>query len=577
MRLLKTGPYVPGNKKLEVIQKWGKDIPPYAILSHTWSADPEHEVLLSDLQHGTCASKPAYAKLEKAMERAKLDGYGWLWIDTCCIDKTSSVELSEAINSMYSYYMKSQKCYAYLSDVGSEKAGEEFKKSRWWRRGWTLQELLAPRKLEFFNNEWTSIGYKDGLHETIIGITGIEHDYLSGSFPVEHASIAKRMSWAASRETTREEDVAYSLIGMFDVNMPMLYGEGATRAFVRLQEEIMKGSEDQSLFAWVKRSDENEETESYHGLLADSPKDFERTGHTIPYTDLGDYHPSTMTARGLNMTLPLTPKKDGKTVAALRCPVPARGYNDWLAVYLQPLNIGRDQYARVDCGKLASVSELGKPQGVYVRQHFPSFAAQVIYPYHFFQIRSFDCVSDYNELAEYKIVEGRRAEVTSCAEVAPTAQPEPWSSVPLVYQMKRNAGALTAALLIRRSADHEAFILMLGAGSEFAIGVDICKADAVGPLAKMEKMFFPRQPGAYMDLAHHSVRVSVEEHVRADQKIYFVDLEIKGLPKLTTAAEVLQGAVDIFAGPNKGTAKADFRDKVKRFLPLRRDFALESR
>ena len=568
MRLLKTGPYVPGDEKLEVIQKWGKDIPPYAILSHTWTANPEHEVLLSDVQLGTCASKPAYAKLKKAMECAKLDGYGWLWIDTCCIDKTSSVELSEAINSMYSYYKKSQKCYAYLSDVKSEKPEEEFKKSRWWKRGWTLQELLAPWTLEFFTGEWKSIGYMDSLHETITEITGIEHDYLTGSFPVEHASIAKRMSWAASRETTREEDIAYSLIGMFDVNMPMLYGEGATRAFVRLQEEIMRGNEDQSLFAWVKPSDGNETPESYHGLLADSPKDFERTGHTIAYTNTGDYNPSTMTARGLNMTLPLTPKKDGTVVAALNCPVPGRAHNDWLAVYLQRLHLGTDQYARVDCGKLASVSELGKPQKLYVRQHFPSFAVQTIYPYHFFQLRSFVCASDYKELAEYKIVAFRRAEGMSRTKAAPTAQPERWSLVPLVYQIDKNAGSLTTALLIKRSSDQEAFVLMLGASSEFAIGVAVCEADALGPLTSMQKAFFPRQPGEYVNLEYHSVRVSVEERVRADQKVYFVDLEINALPKPPTAADMLQGAVDVFAGPNKGAANADFRDKAKRFLPM---------
>ena len=568
MRLLKTGPYVPGDFKLEVIQKWGKDIPPYAILSHTWSPDPEHEVLLSDVQHGTCARKPAYAKLEKAMERAKLDGYGWLWIDTCCIDKTSSVELSEAINSMYSYYKESQKCYALLSDVNSEKPGEEFKKSRWWKRGWTLQEMLAPRKLEFFTSEWRSMGYKDSLHETITEITGIEHYYLTRSFPVEHASIAKRMSWAAPRETTREEDKTYCLLGLFDVNMPLLYGEGATRAFVRLQEEIMRGNEDQSLFAWIKRSNGNE-THSYHGLLADSPKDFERTGHTIPYTDVGDYNPSTMTARGLKLTLPLTPKKDGTVVAALHCPVPGRGYNNWLAVYLERLRIGTGQYARVDCDKLASVSELGKPQEVYVRQHFPSFTVQTIYPYHFFQLRSFVCASDYKELAEYKIVGFRCADGMIQATGAPKAQPQTWSLVPLVYQIDKTASSLSTALLIKRTSDQEAFVMMLGASSEFEVGIAVCEADALGPLTSMQKDFYPRPPGEFVDLEYHSVRVSVEEHVRADQKIYFVDLEINAFPKPPTAAEMLQGAVDMFAGQDKGTAKADFRNKVKRLLPTR--------
>lgn len=254
MRLLKTGPYVPGDEKLEVIQKWGKDIPAYAILSHTWSTNPDDEVLLKDVENGTCSTKPAFAKLENAMQRAMLDGWGWLWIDTVCIDKTSSVELSEAINSMYEYYQKSQKCYALLSDVEGVEVNASFESSRWFKRGWTLQELLAPKEVQFLNGQWKSLGYRDSLHETISKITGIEYGYLTGSLPVEHASIAKRMSWAATRETTRDEDMAYSMIGLFDVNMPMLYGEGATKAFLRLQEEIIKSNEDQSIFAWVRHS-----------------------------------------------------------------------------------------------------------------------------------------------------------------------------------------------------------------------------------------------------------------------------------------------------------------------------------
>ena len=317
MRLLKTGPYVPGDERLEVTQNWGKDIPPYAILSHTWSTNPDDEVLLSDVQSGTCSTKPAYAKLEKAMERAMLDGWVWLWVDTCCIDKTSSVELSEAINSMYDYYRNAQICYAYLADVETEKPGQNFQNSRWWKRGWTLQELLAPKKVKFFNSTWLSIGDKNSLAWVIPEITGIEHDYLVGDLPVEHASIARRMSWAASRETTRDEDVAYSMIGLFDVNMPMLYGEGATKAFIRLQEEIMRVNEDQSIFAWV-RSDLN----GHHGLLADSPRDFRETGHTICYTDIGDQKPATMSARGLNISLPLVHKNQERVIAALHCPVP---------------------------------------------------------------------------------------------------------------------------------------------------------------------------------------------------------------------------------------------------------------
>nr|POF13260.1 vegetative incompatibility protein het-e-1 [Quercus suber] len=375
------------------------------------------------------------------------------------------------------------------------------------------------------------------------------------------------MSWAASRETTREEDVAYSLIGMFDVNMPMLYGEGARRAFVRLQEEIMKSNEDHTLFAWVKADTGNETPESYHGLLADCPKDFQSTGHTIPYTDDGGYNPSTMTARGLNITLPLTPKKDGMMVAALHCPVPGRGYNDWLAVYLQRLRIGTDQYARIDCGRLASVAERGKPQQVYVRQHFPSFTSQVMYPYHFFQLRSLVATSEYPELTEYKVVESRYAEKMSRSKVAPAAQPRSWSLVPLVYRIDKSADALTTALLIERSSDQEAFVLMLGTSSQSAIGVAVHEASVLGPFASVQNDFVPHSPGKYVDLEYHRVRVTVEEHVRADHKIYFVDLEITGLPQAPTASEMLHGAVEILASSHKNEAKANFRDKVRRLLP----------
>lgn len=199
------------------------------------------------------------------------------------------------------------------------------------------------------------------------------------------------MSWAASRETTREEDLAYSLIGLFSCNMPMLYGEGGKRAFLRLQEEIMHSNEDQSIFAWIKSGDDNMEPDAFHGLLADSPKDFRHTGATIAYSELGDLNPTSMTARGLNITLPLTQKQDGTSIAALQCPVPGQGYGGWLAVYLQRLNTGSNQYARKDCGKLASVNEVGTPQPLYVRQHFSTMAGRKVYPYHFFQVSAKKC------------------------------------------------------------------------------------------------------------------------------------------------------------------------------------------
>ncbi|KAI6808682.1 hypothetical protein KC332_g12995 [Hortaea werneckii] len=275
MRLLKTGPYLSGKQQLQLIQVWREDIPPFAVLSHTWSRNPDDEVLFADIKNGTAATKPAFGKVQDAIKAAMLDGYGYLWIDTCCIDKTSSVELSEAINSMYSYYATAQKCYAFLADVGSSETDQDcFSQARWWLRGWTLQELLAPAYVQFFSSDWVSLGTKDELCHEIAQITGIDSEYLNGSVPVQDASIAQRMSWASKRRTTREEDQAYSLIGLFDVNMTMHYGEGGRRAFLRLQEEIMRINEDQTIFAWVKEAPEKDSSENYHGLLADSLADF---------------------------------------------------------------------------------------------------------------------------------------------------------------------------------------------------------------------------------------------------------------------------------------------------------------
>jgi hypothetical protein len=201
--------------------------------------------------------------------------------DPVCIDKSSSAELSEAINSMYTWYKDASVCYAYLSDVSSASSAHpvyptvsSFSRSRWFTRGWTLQELIAPPYVAFLSKEWEQIGSKHILKDHIKEITGIPINALEsadmGLFPV-----SARMSWAAKRQTTRIEDTAYSLMGLFGVNMPLLYGEGE-KSFIRLQEEVLKSSDDQSLFAWT---DTAMPPEAYSGLLARSPKHFAKSSH----------------------------------------------------------------------------------------------------------------------------------------------------------------------------------------------------------------------------------------------------------------------------------------------------------
>ncbi|EJF56680.1 hypothetical protein DICSQDRAFT_24946, partial [Dichomitus squalens LYAD-421 SS1] len=192
-------------------------------------------------------------KIREACRVAREAGYRYLWIDSCCIDKTSSSEQTESINSMYLWYGRAGLCYAYLADVPSGKNPHEpysaFRSSRWHKRGWTLQELIAPSGVTFLADDWTEIGGKHTLFELIEEITGIPYQALLHVKSLGEFSVAQRLSWAAQRQTTREEDRAYSLLGIFNIYMPTLYGEGS-RAFRRLQEEIVRRIPDLSLFAW---------------------------------------------------------------------------------------------------------------------------------------------------------------------------------------------------------------------------------------------------------------------------------------------------------------------------------------
>ncbi|KAK0639127.1 hypothetical protein B0T16DRAFT_336794, partial [Cercophora newfieldiana] len=168
----------------------------------------------------------------------------WFVPVTCCIDKSSNTELCQAINSMYRWYREAVVCYTYLADVPER----GFEESEWFDRGWTLQELIAPPLVVFFDAEWIRIGTKSSMSATISAVTCIPQKILLTSNHAD-ASVAQKMSWAAGRKTSVVEDRAYSLMGLFDISMPMIYGEGE-RAFVRLQEEILKMTDDLSIFVW---------------------------------------------------------------------------------------------------------------------------------------------------------------------------------------------------------------------------------------------------------------------------------------------------------------------------------------
>ncbi|KAK4462876.1 heterokaryon incompatibility protein-domain-containing protein [Cladorrhinum samala] len=385
---------------LEVVEFMGR-VPPYVILSHTWGPDEVSFQDLSQLSKPALKKKTGYDKIAGCCARALEDGYQYVWVDTCCIDKTSSAELSEAINSMYRWYQEAHICYAYMADVtldlpqasdnmsasfttysstsgrttplpgqssdasisngripirtipsllrDYDKLPRTFENSRWFTRGWTLQELIAPPLVEFYAHDWQEIGTKYSLRNVISKVTGIDVRVLEGADP-STCHVAERMSWAANRQTTRVEDEAYCLLGIFKVHMPLIYGEGR-RAFYRLQKEIMKTTEDYTMLAWGLSkflSNRHHWKGVSNGMpggearrpLADSPNDFEehnRSGwkYTRLYQDAShvvagalsspgpamDDTPPLITSRGLRLTLLLRPSKTrpGDVHAYINC------------------------------------------------------------------------------------------------------------------------------------------------------------------------------------------------------------------------------------------------------------------
>ncbi|KAH8750477.1 heterokaryon incompatibility protein-domain-containing protein [Hyaloscypha finlandica] len=227
------------NDNLSLTEFFDSAIPKYAILSHTWGAE---EVTFEYLQKRSYRKKAGYKKIRFCGEQARRDGLQYFWVDTCCIDKSSSAELTEAINSMFRWYRDSTKCYVYLTDVDHVAKWEDsFQRSRWFTRGWTLQELIAPKEVNFFARDGTYLGNKSSIESILAEITGISTKVLRGH-SLSECTVEERMSWAEARRTKREEDQIYSLLGIFDVSMPVIYGEGRAKAKRRLSFEIRKNS-----------------------------------------------------------------------------------------------------------------------------------------------------------------------------------------------------------------------------------------------------------------------------------------------------------------------------------------------
>jgi hypothetical protein len=428
---------------LELRSFTDNDTPKYAILSHTWgpdevsyqelvwinrikklsttfnqsslsssisslsSQDEQYNVMLASMEMllrgnwspGTTSGsmteddfleRAGYLKIINAAKEAQDLRFKWIWIDTCCIDKSSSAELQEAINSMYRWYGEAEICLVYLGDVTRPAVGDTstpsdfaraaFESSRWTKRGWTLQELVAPIICRFYYQDWRFMGEKIEFLEELSLVTGIPSSVLEEPQSLHELSVAERMSWAANRETTRLEDIGYCLLGLFDIQMPLLYGEGA-KAFIRLQEEILKTTDDYSLFAWSAIADGEP---IYRGLLARSPLEFRNCG-SFERENVSTVFPVSSTPIGIRVQFEFLPDPDDKT-RVLGMVRASNAMNQRLAIHLKCLDGGM-QYARVDAGSLVAIDDwpTGQLRTIYVRQKLsipPDFTAPEFSHFH---------------------------------------------------------------------------------------------------------------------------------------------------------------------------------------------------
>ncbi|KAI4157659.1 MAG: hypothetical protein LQ342_008106 [Letrouitia transgressa] len=323
--------------------------PSYAILSHRWCEGVENsdrtsnslrrdkahavrkrpskrarEVTLQDLRRWSLGHLRRNAALRASLEkirgccgRALAEGQRYVWIDSCCIDRTNLFEVSESIRSMFRWYRDAACCFAYLWDVDGGGAGGLRRKtegqqeySEWFSRGWTLQELLAPRRLLFFDSRWNKLGTRRGLAVEVERATGIPAKYVTDfAGHAQEASVAMKMSWMARRSTTKEEDTAYCLFGIMGVSMDVRYGDGR-KEFLRFQDKIMRepGLQDESIFAWRRSYPRGyPEASKCSGLLAPWPDSFEQSGSVRlrpeKYRSRGPYG---LTKDGLRLPVPLS-------------------------------------------------------------------------------------------------------------------------------------------------------------------------------------------------------------------------------------------------------------------------------
>lgn len=388
MRLINVEKFL--KDEVSVLEVFAGPLPKYVILSHTWG---DEEVTIQDMSSKSAAKMKGYSKIRKTCELAHTINIPYAWIDTCCIDKTSSAELSEAINSMYRWYAQAELAYAFLVDwkphviqelperenssATPNVDEEDLSKCRWFTRGWTLQELIAPEELDFYDSSWNYRGTRVDMAEVLASITGIDKAVLYNAKRLTATPVARRMSWAAGRRTTREEDRAYSLLGIFNINMPMLYGEGE-KAFVRLQETILSETNDMSLFAWKSVPTPNL---SYRGIFAHSPTEFSDCGMLSSISAPGFGEDFALTNKGVRINTDLA---ETGTVLRLNCFVEHSGTFKEVGIYLKKTDSG--VYVRYIPSLLAIDREnkwdYRRPTQIYVNKDLSDETSELLFEKH---------------------------------------------------------------------------------------------------------------------------------------------------------------------------------------------------
>lgn len=464
---------------IQLIEPPPDAIPPYAILSHTWAKD---EVSFVDMEGNSqlCRAKAGWYKIEAACKQASQDDLEFLWVDTCCIDKRSSAELSEAINSMFEWYRCARICYAYLADVDTldSEHRRQFNSSRWFTRGWTLQELLAPPDVTFYNRTWQDLGTKTDLAEKISSITGIPPTILYATAEIFEQSVAQRMSWASRRETTRVEDIAYCLLGIFDVNMPLIYGEGE-KAFMRLQEEIIKNHDDHSIFAWttpiesdVENIESDRLTDKVYGLLADCPGRFELSGNVVDFRDWSrPTIPFAITNAGLSIELPIFRFRDDIHFAFLNCSYKGDVSGTQVYIKLQRMSDAASQFVRTGSydGELAHLIDEktalrdAPPKRIFVRQK-PA------------QPRALD-TAETRELVVRREI-GTAFLLASSLDFRSAIHVYDWGQPEQRFQIQLKPGQIVATFLIRKRKSTTHILITIGTGnksSKLFFKADVCR------------------------------------------------------------------------------------------------------